>query len=232
MASVKFGGGIVAMSGSIAGNVFSHNSFGAYVRARTTPINPRTANQNAVRASIAFLAAFWSETLTAAQRTAWNQYAAAVAMTNRLGESVFLSGYNHFLRSNSVTKRSGFAVHQAGPTILELPAQDPTMTLTASAAAQTLTVSFDDTMSVYDENSGRAYVFQGQPQNAQRNFFDGPWRLVGVLQGSASSGLSSPQVLAVDFQIAEDQRQYIYARIQRGDGRLSEKFRADAFVAA
>ncbi|GAH13494.1 unnamed protein product, partial [marine sediment metagenome] len=50
MSLVKYGGGIVQMSGSIAGNTFARNRYGNYVRARTKPINPNSDRQVVVRA--------------------------------------------------------------------------------------------------------------------------------------------------------------------------------------
>lgn len=232
MALIKYGVGIAQISGSVGGTVFSRNTYGNYIRNRTTPINPQTSRQTEVRAAIAYLAAYWAQTLTDAERTAWNLYAASVVMKNRLGEDTYLSGYNMFLRSNSLAKRATYPVFEPGPTTFELPAQDPTLDFTATEAGQTISVTFDDAMTWCNENSARMYVFQGSPQNAQRNFFDGPWRYLTSIDGSATSAITSPQVLPVEFAIAQDQRDWVYARIQRGDGRLTEPFRANAFVGA
>ena len=82
MALVKYGGGVVQMSGSIGGDTHARNRYGNYIRARTKPINPNTDLQVAIRAAMAFLADRWSQTVTSAQRTAWNLYGASVAMKN------------------------------------------------------------------------------------------------------------------------------------------------------
>lgn len=232
MAGVKYGGGIIQMSGSIGGNTFARNKYGNYVRARTKPINPNTARQVAVRAAMAFLTDRWSQALTAAQRTAWNLYGDSVNMKNRLGEVVKLSGFNHYIRSNSLRKTFGWALIDAGPVIFEIPEQDPTLAITASEAAQEISIAFDDTMDWDDEDGGYMVLFQGQPQNPQRNFFAGPWRMFHAIQGVNGAPVASPVAGTVAFAIAELQRQWVYARILRADGRLSEVFRADTFCAA
>ncbi len=232
MALVKFGGGVVGMSGSIAGNTYARNRYGNYVRARTKPVNPRTALQTAVRASMALITARWSATLTANQRTAWNLYASNVAMTNRLGESINLTGFNHYIRSNMIRSQVAFAIIDDGPTVFEIPAEDPTFAITASEAAQEIEYSFDITLDWALEVDAWLVVFQGTPQNAQRNFFDGPWRLLSATQGADPGPIVSPVAIAVQFPIAELQRQWTYARIMRADGRLSQPFRADAFCGA
>lgn len=232
MALVKYGGGIVQMSGSIAGNTYARNRYGNYVRARTKPTNPNTELQQAVRNAMAFLTDRWAQTLTAVQRAAWVLYAANVVMLNKLGESVHITGYNHYLRSNMIRKQVGIAVIDDGPVVFELPAHDPTFAITCSEATQQITWAYDDTMDWADETGAHIFFFQGQPQNAQRNFFGGPWRLKGGVNGVTGAPTASPYVGPVAFAIAEGQHQWGYARILRADGRLSEPFRADTFCAA
>ena len=229
---IKFGGGIVDARGSVAGNTFSRNHYGAYVRARTTPINPKTDRQIAVRASVAFLSAMWSVTLTAVQRTAWNLYGSSVAMKDSLGATMYLTGYNHFIRSNTIRKMMAWPLVSAGPTIFEIPAHDPTFAVTATEAGQTITTAFDITMAWAVEDDGYIVFFQGKPQNAQRNYFGGPWRYFGGEIGIDPGGPVAPFVYPVQFAIAEGQRQWVYARILRADGRMSEPFRDDTFCAA
>lgn len=232
MALIKFGGGITEMRGSIAGNVFSRNRSGAYVRSRTKPVNPSTARQQAVRAVMAELTTRWAQTLTAANRTAWNLYASNVAMTNKLGESIFLTGMNHFIRSNAWLARLGGTVIDAGPVIFELPAKDPAFSIVASEATQQITWTYDDTMDWANETESWLLLSQGQPQNGHRNFFGGPWRYVSQVAGVTGAPPASPFISGVVFAIAEGQRQWVYARILRADGRLSEPFRGDIAVGA
>ncbi len=232
MALVKLGGGIVQISGSIAGNTFARNRSGNYMRARTKPVNPNTSLQQQVRATMAVLTTLWASTLTADQRTAWNLYASNVNMKNRLGETINLTGFNHYIRSNSIRLSKGVATVDDGPTVFELPEQDPTLAVTCSEATQFLTIAFDNTLAWATEDGGLIFFFQGQPQNAQRNFFDGPWRYAVAIAGIDPGGAASPAIPAAVFPIAEGQRIWVYARIQRADGRLSEVFRADNFCDA
>lgn len=232
MALIRYGGGIVQMSGSIAGQVHARNRSGNYIRARTKPVNPNTARQVAVRASMAFLVEYWSETLTAVQRIAWNLYASNVNMLNKLGETIKLSGFNHFVRSNLIANLVPYPLVAAGPTVFELPAQDPTLAVTASEATQVLTCAYDDTQPWATEDAAYMFFFQGMPQNTQRNFFGGPWRFVGSVAGIDPGGPVEPHAAAAAFAIAEGQRQWIYARIMRADGRLSSPFSANIIVAA
>lgn len=230
MALVKYGAGIIQMSGSVAGSTFARNRYGNYVRARTVPTNPNTSYQQKVRNSMSLLTSRWSQTLSAAQRTAWNLYASNVVMKNRLGEACYLSGFNHYIRSNMILSQSDFSLVDDGPVIFELPAQDPTMAILASETDEEIEIEFDNLMDWANETGAYFVIFQGMPQNAQRNFFAGPWRLLGYIPGNDITPPTSPASAPVVFAIFQGQRQWIYARIIRKDGRLSEPFRADCIV--
>lgn len=231
-ALIKFGGGVVDMRGSIAGTVFSKNRYGQYARARTKPVNPNSTGQQEVRNAISEISTRWSQALSAGQRAAWDLYGSSVTMKNRLGENIFLSGFNHYIRSNSFRVRHSKTPVDDGPTIFELPAADGSFSIAASEGSQQITVTFDDGMDWDNETGGFLVYYQGTPQNAQRNFFDGPWRRLSYTAGETGVPVASPVVEAAVFGVAEGQRQWVYARILRADGRISEPFRYDCFTAA
>ncbi|MCK5612174.1 hypothetical protein KAR91_60440 [Candidatus Pacearchaeota archaeon] len=231
-ALVKYGAGIVQMSGSIAGDVHARNRFGNYIRPRTKPVNPNSARQNEMRSFMTFFAEAWRETLTALQRGAWNTYAAAVAMQNRLGETVHLTGFNQYVRSNTIIGDIGGAAVADGPVNLNLPAKDGTLSVTASVATQQVTITFDDTMDWAGEDDAYLYVLHGRPQNVTRNFFNGPWRGKTFLSGVTAVPLVSPLINTALFTMVLGQRADWKFRIVRADGRVSGDFRAFCTVAA
>jgi len=232
MALVKFGGGITQMSGSLAGNTYARNRYGNYVRARTKPINPNTARQTDCRAALSFLTTYWAQTLTDAQRVGWNLYGASVAMKNRLGEAVFLTGFNHFIRSNAILKRSARDLVAAPPVIFELPETDPTFAIAFTQTDNMGTFTYDDTAAWANENDGWINIFLGTPQNPQRNFFAGPWRLWVAAAGNLAVPPVSPGNGSGPFVVSTGQRVWAYARITRADGRTSVPFYADCVVTA
>ena len=232
MALVKYGAGVVQASGSIGGTTFSRNRFGNYMRAKTKPVNPASAGQGEVRTSMSFLVEAWNATLTAAQRIAWNSYGSAVAMKNRLGETIYLTGFNHFIRANSWLKRNAKTIIAAGPTALVLPEQDPVFSIAASAASGDITITYDDTLAWDNETGGYLIVYQGTPQAATRNFFNGPWRQLGNIPGETGTPVASPQDLSAVFTLVAGQKIWCYARIIRSDGRMSNPFAVSAIVGA
>jgi len=230
MALVKHGAGVVQMSGSIAGTTHARNRFGNYCRARTKPVNPNTVNQGVIRTALSYLTTYWHEKLTSSQRTAWNTYAAAITMNNRLGESIYLTGFNHFVRSNIVRIQASQVLCPDAPTILSLPDKDPSFAVAASAATQMLTITWEDTLPWSDIAASVLCLWMGVPQLITRNFFNGPWRFTGSIPGNGESPTEKDAIMT----LVEGQKVWVYARISTGptDSRLSEPFFAVCVVAA
>jgi len=232
MALVRYGGGVIQMSGSIAGNTFARNRYGNYTRARTKPINPNSARQSKVRAIIADLVERWNETLSDAQRTAWATYAAAVAMKNRLGETIYLTGFNHFIRSNCSYLDAVAQYFDDAPTTLSLAQQDPAFEIAASAGTQDISVTFNTDLDWNSEPGAGMMFLDGRPQNNTRNFFAGPYRGIEWLGGIQPPGNASPQTHTGIFTLVEGQKIWVQARIIRADGRLSEPMTANCIIVA
>lgn len=232
MALVKYGNGITQMSGSIGGDTHGRNRYGNYIRARTKPVNPRTSRQVKVRSIMAMLVERWSETLNAAQRTAWNLYGNSVSMKNKLGEAIFLSGFNHYIRSNGWRVELGRAIVDAGPIVFELPGQDPEMAIAVSEATQLVTITFDDGLAWCSEDEGMLTILEGTPQNVQRNFFGGPYKGRSGKIGNSGAPITSPQDYTAIHVLSEGQRVWVKFRIAREDGRISEPFTANVIIAA
>lgn len=228
MALLKFGAGIVAMSGSIAGNTFARNSSGAYVRARTKPVNPNSDRQVLCRSAVSEIAERWYQTLTISQRAAWATYASAINMKNRLGEVIKLSGFNHYVRTNTARVDSGNTKIDAGPTELSLPEKDPSFAITASVASQKITVTWDDASPWSDIASSFLLLFEGRPQNKTRNFFNGPYQWMYNIPGNGTS----PTEVTPVFPLILGQKVWVKGRISVGDGRLGEPMYANCIIAA
>jgi len=231
MALVKFGGGIVQASGSIAGTTHARNRFGNYIRPRTKPVNPKSDRQSAARALIQMLVAYWSgPNMSDVERGAWNSYAASIPMKNRLGEVVYLTGFNHFIRSNAARLSVDGSIIEPGPETISLPGADETIAVAGDNGTQLLTIAFDDARDWCKEDAGYLSIEMGMPQLHTRNYFGGPFRNAGGIAGSTASPITSPQTLVAPFTLADTQKVWTRAAIIRADGRLSNKFSAPAFI--
>lgn len=218
-------------SGKQGGIVWSHNRGGPYVRNRAIPTNPNTARQVAVRNAVRSLTIAWNNTLTQAQRDAWNVYAANVSWVNRLGESTSLTGLNHYIRSNTPLIVSSFTRVDAAPVLFTLATAELALTCTASEATQQASLGFDNTAPWATEDEAFQFVYGGLPQNGGRTFFKGPYRLIGPIEGDSLGAPATPAVINWPFPFAEGQRLWLRTRIARADGRLSE-FAEVNFLAA
>lgn len=225
MALVRYGGGVIQMSGSIAGNTYARNRYGNYVRSRTKPVNPRSERQVAARDTIMYLTEYWHESLNSTQRGAWANYAAVVVMKNKLGESVKLSGFNHFIRSNAARLCAGLALVADGPTTQALPAIDPNFKFTTTAYYQLLPTSYTVGAAWADEDGAGLIVHAGRPQLATRNFFGGPWRYADCLKGDSGEAPQQQYPVPSPFTLTADQVIWGFHRISLADGRLSEPSR-------
>ena len=232
MALVQYGGGVLGVRGSVGGQVHSRNRFGNYIRARTTPVNPQSSRQNKIRACIQSLAQYWSSTLTQLQRDAWEVYADAIVRQNKLGGQIKLTGFNHFIRSNSIRLQSDDSLVAAGPTTLTLPGADPIFACEVDETGQEISVTFDPLLAWNIIDDGELYVFMSEPKVAGTSFIGGPFRLAGAIDGDTASPPTSPQILSVPFPVAEGQALVCRARISEVDGRLSDYFQHSSAVVA
>lgn len=230
MGLVRYGGGITQISGAIGGDVHARNRFGNYIRPRTKPVNPHSIRQEAVRAILSYLAEYWHETLDATERNLWAVYAAAVAMKNRLGETIHLTGFNHFIRSNTARMNFHPGAVTFAPNILSLPEKDPDLTCDEEdVAGQTFT--FTNNVALFAANGDpfvTLMIYQGQPQLISRNFFAGPWRYIGGF--GVAEGQAGTVTLDAGFAFAVDQKVWFQARSYTNFGRLSELWMLDPRV--
>ena len=232
MALVRLGGGVHDIRGSIGGTVFSKNASGNYIRSRITPVNPNTARQNAIRVAVQSLAPQWSGVLSPAERAGWAVYAANIVRTNKLGGVINLSGYNHFIRGNSIRVQNGDPVVTAFPTDLTLPPGDPLFAVEVDATNQQLSVTFDPALAWSITDDGFMYIYMSLPKAAGVNFIGGPFRLAGAIDGDTASPPTSPQIIPAPFTVAEGQQIACRARISEPDSRLSDYFLSRSAVVA
>lgn len=223
MALLKLGGGISELRGSIGGTVFARNRSGAYARNRTKPVDPCSSRQVSVRAIMTMMYGMWA-LLTAAQRTAWSTFANNVTVSNRLGESITLSGFNMFTKTVAAMKTAGLAPVTTAPTVFALPSQSTAIVPTPDASSKNYSIAFDNTESWATEIGGALLISEGLPQNPTVNFYKGPFQYLGKIAG-ATTAPTSPAVIASNNTMATGQRVWLSCRVLRADGRLSNPFR-------
>jgi len=121
---------IGAASGSVGGQTFSRNRYGAYVRTRAIPVNPNTVPQQNARSRLSTYSANW-QTLTASQKISWNAWALQNPIINTLGASQTLTGQAAYVGVNT-------RLAQATDTAIDVPPLTP-----APTSLVTLTGTWD-----------------------------------------------------------------------------------------
>jgi hypothetical protein len=214
------GGG--AASGKAGAMVASHNAGGQHLRARTTPTNPRTGFQTAVRNAVRQLSPAWN-ILTDLQRQGWAVYAKNTAMKNRLGDTIFLSGIAQFVRSNVSRLQAGLARVDDAPgefTLGDVPGYS--IACAPNTQAGTLTLDADASDNWRNQTTNSMLVYASRPQNGGVTFFNGPYQLAAVIP---SSDTNSSFAVTLPFAVGDTTSKFFtQTRISRADGRLSGTF--------
>jgi hypothetical protein len=141
MASIKFGNVVVDMKGKISGNVYAKNKGGAYSRVRVIPANPKSVDQEAVRANFTSLSQAWRG-LSQTNRDSWYQASINFPRKNRIGDVHNLSGNALYNALNRNLFDVGLSAIATAPT----PASVGTVSIASVASdnsAQTVIITLD-----------------------------------------------------------------------------------------
>lgn len=213
----------VKKSGTGGGTVHSHCRYGSYTRNRSYPVNPNTVRQSQMKAILAALSIAWNESLTDNQRKSWLKYAANISWKNRLAQTVNLTGFTHFVRSNAPRLQAGVPRIDAGPFTYNLAVPEQDMSIDNNIGLDTIIVTYDNVGPAWAAEAGAYQIFwQGRPTSSSQKFFGGPWRYLGNIAGLAPGPPASPTLFSTEFPYALGQLLRVRSRISRADGRLSE----------
>jgi len=222
------------MSGSIAGITASHNAGGQYFRARAVPVNPGSTRQDTVRGALSALTIRWNASLTQAQRDAWGVYAKNVSVKDRLGATRQRSGINWYCACNSLRAIAGMLLPTPyiddAPTVFTGALLTPPSIVSATAATDVLSISFENTNTWASAVGGALLVFAGIPQNAGVSSYQGPYRYSGKIPGAVVPP-TSPLPITSAYPFGVGNRVFVRFRSINLDGRISPSFQSTALGA-
>jgi len=216
-------------AGSIGGVTLSHNRGGMYLKARSNKVNRSTATQVASRSRLAQLAVEW-QNLTDPQRAGWNQYATNVPVNDNDGDPLFLTGQQHFIRTNGVIPATHFdaVFKQNAPKIFNLG--DTGQIEITAASGVTSNVVFrvnSDVPWLADPNLWIATQLS-LPTNQGARTRSSRFRLCNFRNASTiglGTWIANPSNATPPFRISTGQRVHAIVRILQNDGRLSSPIR-------
>lgn len=181
MAKFTPGAAVSEIRGKIAATVFTKNAAGAAIRNRVTPINSRSTKQTQARQRLAALSAGWRG-ITQAQRDGWNSASPNFPQQDSLGQTIFLTGAQLYIRSNANLLLVGASQIVAAP----IPASFPVIALGAvTMAAGVLTIAFTPT----PVPAGFSLVVSATPAGSQGKSFiqESSFRFLGSVPAAGVS---------------------------------------------
>lgn len=210
--------------GSVGGVTYLANQWHQIVaRARTSPVDPSTTNQNKVRQSFSGAAVDWLAQ-TEANRLLWDEYAQSLTYPNPLGNQtmpgrlVFMSNisFMRYVYARGFTLTTNAKTPPTEPGFLSL---DPLVIAAPGAPGTGVSVSVGNP----NTEDISVFLWRSRPFAQTRNTYKGPWSSssMGQLDVSAASTGS------YDFSVgSDDQVCFVYGRaiVDDGSKRLSEPF--------
>ena len=196
MALIQFSNLVNDIRGAVAGNVFSRNRSGAYVRGRTTPLNPQSPAQMAARSAFGALTQQWRN-LTVAARAAWNAAVEDYPYLNKLGQSRLYSGEQLYIKLNRNLQSIGEAAIDVPQAPSGVGSVD-SMVVTAVASTGVITV----TPVINDPDSTSNFSVQAtRPLSAGKNYIGlASFRsITSSTQAALESGLAITTPYAAAF---------------------------------
>lgn len=221
---------IEAASGSVGGLTFSRNRGGPYVRQRGNPINPATPEQELIRVYMGLLMQRWVGVLTEVQREDWNTYAFNVPLPNPLGQSRNVGGVGMYIRGNVTRLQAGLDIVDDAPQVFDVGGFTVVDVAIASGTPGTIDVDFNDADDWATETGSGLAVYVSRPVNQSVNYFKGPYRFAGVIEGDTTTPPTSPAQFTLPFDYDSDQRGFWRVRPTFADGRLGLDFRGTAIA--
>lgn len=165
MALIRFSNLVNDIRGAAGGNVFARNRSGAYVRNRTTPLNPQSTPQMNARAQFGQLAQNWRN-LTEEERAQWESIAPEYPYLNKLGESRTYSGEQLYIKLNRNLQAAGAAALDSPTAPAGVAA---VASITADATAATGVINISGTLAGAQDDTELVIQMSG-PLSAGKNF--------------------------------------------------------------
>lgn len=201
----------------------SRNQAGLYLRARVTPVNPKTPGQVAIRQAMASNSSRWSNILTNAQRAAWEAYAEETPIPNKLGDLVNTSGRQMYLRTNNARLQVGIGLVDAAPVTPGVA--EPPVGLLTSDTIDGVQVSL--TSPALAASDVVIYTI-GNPVSFAKNYYSSPYRTAA----SAIAATGFPLEIKPASEVFVTQKYFVESRLFLADGKVSFKVRQETEVTA
>jgi len=183
MAKVKLGALAQDVRGTIAGQTFSRNKGGSYVRQKVSGTQPQTARQTAQRSILSQVSIAWANT-EATTRALWYAYAENNPVLDVFGDALKLNGAAAFAKLNAVRVTCGQAII-ATPPVAEAPAAS-TLDILQGTTAEGIVTQWNDSLPATTGIMFFAWITEPNQGALPKSKL----RFVGFKPGVANDGLT------------------------------------------
>jgi hypothetical protein len=176
------------------------------------------------------LVATW-QSLTAAQREAWANYAEQTPRTDSLGQPLVLTGQQQYVANNTPRLAAGLAVINTAPTVFTRGNPATSIGTWSLTGLPELDVSVASGAS----DDGDILLYVSRPLSPAVNFFKGPYRYasaVPIASGGTSSGFTGLVTDPYGAPYVAGEQRCVRLTIAYDDGRVSEAFEQITAVTA
>jgi len=185
---------ITAASGKAGGLVAAHNAGGQYLRQFAVPTNPNSTLQQQRRTNFGNLSTRWSNTLTQAQRDAWNAIASTITAVNALGDPILLSGQQAYMRASTIAMLAAMAPPDDAPSLSGQTDLGTLSSVVISSPTQVVGASIDGDPAWAADDDGALLVFVGDGMSPARTFYRSPFQFADIEAGNTSTPVTTLSV--------------------------------------
>ncbi|MGH9747182.1 MAG: hypothetical protein ACRD59_13880 [Candidatus Acidiferrales bacterium] len=114
MAKILLGATIGDARNKAGAIVYSKNRFGAYLRQKVSPVQPRSTAQLNVRSNFTSITKSW-QTISATNQAGWTSLASANPVRDKFGNSQILTGAQFYMKVNRILANAGLTQLTAPP---------------------------------------------------------------------------------------------------------------------
>jgi hypothetical protein len=216
------------VSGSVGGLTYAHNQAGMYSRARSVPTNTATALQQVIRRALTNAQTAW-KALSSGTRAQWKAYAAGTPVPNALGDSQKLTGLAMFVRQYVSRAQNVVTQITTAPDTPGLAELSP-VTVARHGVATSFDFTFNNADAWAAATGGYLALYQSAPQRATREFWKGPYRLMGKIAGNTGSPPTSPATVDSLYALVAGQHYFFRVIAVDAEGRMSGEVFLDSTV--
>lgn len=206
--------------GSLGGITASRNRGGSYLRRRVKPTQVPSDPRSRARADLGSQASAWSG-LTPEQRAAWDDRATTWTGVNKIGETIKLSGFNWFTRTNAQRALSGQA--QVTDPFDDIPTTElhPPSAGALDASSQSLAFDVDSADAWAGDDNGRLLVFITRGQNPGRISPSGGFTFVAAFDGNTAVPTTGISTSSLPVVITTGRQYFVRFVALDAEGRVS-----------